>query len=888
MPPRSRPLVFLFFLSGASGLAFEVLWTRIFTSILGSSTQSVGAVVTAFMLGIGLGQKIFGRLADEPRNLLRLYAALELGVAVLSLGAFWLFLGLEGVYRAAHLALPPALVKWGVFAVAFLVISFPAALIGGSLPVLVKQVLSSGAEAREGLGRLYGVNTVGAAIGAFGAVVVVSAAGYDVGYHLAVAASFLTATLALVLSRQTIISPAPPQAVQAERSQGTVDPAPARPAMIPVPPMLLVTAFAVSGFAALMYEVIWQRLLEFFLQGTLVSFALILGVWLLGAGLGSLLTRKAEATVAQFAVLEAAIAALGLGGLPLVTRVAEQSSRGVTIAVFLALVFVVTFLFGAIFPLAGRLYVASRPQVGKALGEITSANTLGSVLGSVSASFVLIPLVGTRGSLLVAGVANLAVAGALLLFVIKASGRQGSWRSAVGCAVAVVSLCVWLSSDWLGRYYLAAIHRPGFHLVAEKEGSLQSVLVLEDDEGQRVLMGGAFQSGEVDVVRRQTQRLQAHLPMLLHPAPRRVLEIGYGVGEIPRTVLLYQPERLDLVEIDANMIGVANEWFGALNQRVSDAKQVRTHLLDGRQFLRTTENQYDVIMTDSMIPISESSLRLYSQEHFAAGRAHLAPGGMMVMWLPLNVGAERVKVMLKTFLGVFPGSLLWLPQAWAGDEAFVVGFLGEPAIDVALSAERFARVAAPDLKPFGWSSAAMYFASFRLGPRELAELMREVKVVHRDRAPVLDFIPVSDGRGQEALTARFFAASRPVVNDFLPPGAPMREEIALVFQADTAFHDAQTREELEAVLAILPEHPAARLALGALVRDAASPPEREARAEAALLLTPWDVESNLVLMGAAQAKGDLGQAVEYARHALVMQPYSKRALAMISAVKATP
>lgn len=877
MSPRSRALVFLFFLSGASGLAFEVLWTRIFTSILGSSTQSVGAVVTAFMLGIGLGQKIFGRLADESRNLLRLYAALELGVAVLSLGAFWLFLGLEGVYRAAHLALPPELVKWGVFAVAFLVISFPAALIGGSLPVLVKQVLHSGAEAREGLGRLYGVNTVGAALGAFGAVVVVSAAGYDVGYHLAVAASFLTSALALALSRQASSAPPPAPAEQ---------PAAPSPARAAVPPALLVTAFALSGFAALCYEVIWQRLLEFFLQGTLVSFALILGVWLLGTGFGSLLTRKWEATVAQFATLEAAVAALGLGGLPLVTRVAEQGRRGVTIAAFLALVFVVTFLFGAIFPLAGRLYVASRTQVGKALGDITSANTLGSVLGSVGASFVLIPLVGTRGSLLVAGLANLAVAGALLAFVMKSSGWRGSVRSAVGGALAVAALGGWLSSDWLERYYLAALHRPGFHLVAEKEGSLQPVLVLEDEEGQRVLMGGAFQSGEVDVVRRQTQRLQAHLPMLLHPSPRRVLEIGYGVGEIPRTLLLYQPERLDLVEIDPNMIGVANQWFGALNQQVSESPLVHTHLLDGRQFLRTTDSQYDVIMTDSMIPISEGSLRLYSQEHFEAGRAHLAPGGVMVLWLPLNVGAERVKVMLKTFLAVFPGSLLWLPQAWAGDEAFVVGFRDRPALDVALAAERFERVAAPDLQPFGWTSPAMYFASFRLGPGELNELMREVKVVHRDRAPVLDFLPVSDGRGQEALTARLFELGRPVVRDFLPPDAPLGAEIERVFAADTAFHQAKTKEELEAVLALLPQHPAARLALAELVRDGPAPPEREGRAQAALQLSPWDVEANLVLMGAAQARGDLGLAGEHARRALVMQPYSKRALAVVGAVKA--
>lgn len=869
-PRATAPLVFLFLLSGGSGIVFEVLWIRIFTSILGSSTQSVGAVVTAFMLGIALGQKLFGRLADRPRNLLRLYAALELGVALLSLVAFWLFLGLDGVYRAAHLALPSGLVKWGVFAVAFLVITLPAALIGGSLPVLVKQVLAGGAEAREGMGRLYGANTFGAAFGAFGAVIVVSAVGYDVGYHVAVAGSLLTSALAFLLSRRE-----PPAASSGE---------PREPASAVdsgrIAPALLVVAFAISGFAALCYEVIWQRLLEFFFQGTLVSFAIILAVYLLGVGFGSMLTRKLRASVAQFATMEALIAALGLAGLPLATKVAESGHRAGAIGVFIAVVFAVTFLFGAIFPLAGRLYLASRASdVGGAAGDITAANTLGSVLGSVGASFVLVPLLGTRGAFLVAGLANLGVA--LLLFA-GTRRAAGEWKRAIAaCVAGALALGAWFSSDWLERYYLAAIHRPGFALVAERESSLQPVLVLEDNEGRRVLMGGAFQSGEVDEVRRQTQRLQAHLPMLLHPSPKRVLEIGYGVGEIPRTVLRYQPERLDLVEIDPNMIGVANEWFGALNERASEAPAVRTYLLDGRQHLRTTDAQYDVILTDSMIPVSELSLRMYTLDHFQAGRAHLAPGGVMVMWLPLNVGADRVRVMLRTFLEVFPKSLLWLPQAWASNEAFIVGFRDEPALDVAHVVERFDAVAKSDLAPFGWTSAAVYLASFRGGPAELEALVRDVKVLHRDRAPVLDFIPVKEGQGMAALVDRIFELARPVANDFVPAGSPLRAEVEQALAADRAFHQAKTRAELDAVLLLYPQQPAARLELAAQVRDDESRADAVARAGDALLLSPWDVEANLVLMRAAKASGDEAKARLHAERALVLQPYSKEALAVM-------
>lgn len=833
-------VVLLFLLSGGTGVVFEVLWIRIFTSILGSSTQSVGAVVTAFMLGIGLGQRWFGRRADAPGNLLRLYGLLELGVAASSLLAYWLFLGLDGVYRAAHLALPGEAVKWGVFAVAFALISLPAALIGGSLPVLVTAALRGGAEAREGLGRLYGANTLGAAGGALGSVVVVSRVGYDVGYHLALAASLGTAALALWLAR-------------AQVAPEVARPVEGLPDGEAVAPRWLAAGFALSGFAALGSEVLWQRLLEFYFQGTLISFALILAVYLLGIGFGSLLTRRWRATVRQFALLELGVGLLALGAVPLVTWVAEAGRKGAAIGVFLGVVLVSTFLLGAIFPLVGRLYLAGATAAGRAAGDITSANTLGAVAGSVGVSFGLLPLLGTRGTLLLLGLTSLALG---------VGFARGRWRAAAA-ALGLAAVGLWLQSDWVTRYYLAAFGRPGFTLRAERESSLQPVLVLEDEAGRRVLMGGAFQSGEIDEVRRQTQRLQAHLPMLLHPAPRRVLEVGYGVGEIPRTLLRYAPERLDLVELDPKMMAMADAHFGALNGRASEDPRVRTRVMDGRQYLRTTDETWDVVMTDSMIPVSELSLRMYALEHFQAGRAHLAPGGVMVLWLPLNVGAERVRVMLRTFLEVFPQSLLWLPQAHAADEAFAVGFRDAPALDGARVAERFAAVARDDLAPFGWTSPATYLASFRLGPAELRALVQGVEGLHRDRAPVLDFLPVREGQGMVELLDAVDAASRPVALEFLPEGSPLRAGVQAAFDADLAFRRTpRTEAALGAFLARHPGHPAATLALAEAL--AGRDPERAAA------LDPYNVEALVALLRRAD---DPAQRAGLAARLRAQQPY---------------
>lgn len=859
-------IVRLFFLSGVSGILFEVLWIRIFTSILGSSTQSVGAVIAAFMLGIAVGQKVFGAMADQPRNLLRLYAALELGVVVFAALAFWLFVGLDGVFRTVHPLLPGAVVKWGVFALAFLLISMPAALIGGSLPVLVKQVLGGGGDTREGIGRLYGANTIGAALGALFAVFLVRAAGYDLGYHLALAVNGATALFALHLSRK-------PFALSLSKDE-PVGPAP-KP--VPdddstVPGALIPIAFAVSGFAALTYEVVWQRLLEFLLQGTLLSFAVILSIYLCGLGLGSVVTRRlggsGQRLLAQFAWFEAAVATLGLAALPLVAIVAEEGGRPWAIAAFLGLIFVITLLFGAIFPLVGQLYVARTSRLGKASGDLYAANTVGAVLGSLGASFVLIPLVGTKATYLIACGLNLAVAAVLVLRV-RGPGRR---RSFAALAFAALIFVPWATTDWVHRYYLAAIDRPGFELIAERESSLQPVLVLENDAGLRVLMGGAFQSGEVDEVRRQTQRLQAHLPMLVHPDPKRVLEIGYGVGEIPRTVLLYGPERLDLVEIDPNMIGTANEYFGELNAHASDAPNVRTHLLDGRHFLRVSQEQWDVILTDSMIPVSELSLRMYTRDHFEAGKAHLSPGGVMVMWLPLNVGEQRARVMLRTFLDVFPNSLLWLPQAFSSYEAFVVGFRDEVRLDPAKVRARFEAVAAKDLAPFGWTDPAVFLSSFRGGPAELAQLVEGITTLHRDRAPILDFIPADPEAGAHALVAAIEEVGRPVANGFVKDAA-LREAVASAFEAQRAYQ--QSPGEPERALALFDDHPAARLQLAASHREAS-------RFERALQYSPWDVTSHLSLMKRAAARGDRVRAREHAKKALVLQPYSKEARSMLA------
>ena len=707
----------LFFLSGLSGILFEVLWIRIFTHLFGATIHSVTAVVTAFLLGLALGTYWFGRVSDRHVRPLALYGLLELGVALSGLVAFYAFQSAESLYSALSAWSSQVMTKWLVFLIAFVFVSLSATLVGGTFPVLVRHGVVRDERLKESLAELYSVNTLGAAVGAMLVLLMVWQLGYETSYHLALSLNAVTGLAALLLSRRE----KPPT-----RSAHGHIPAPSiavREAKETLDGRIILAAFAISGFCALAYEIIWFRLLDFILLGRLTTFACVLSTYLLGISVGSIgfsrwtpMGRVSD--LAQFVIFEGLLGMLGLLSLPPLSWISGWEYRFLTGGAGFLLLFATALLLGAVYPVAGKLYAQPLRLLGRSVGNIYSANATGSVLGSVLTGFVLIPRLGTSGSLLLIALCNLFVAAVVGGFSLP---RPVNVRWATtGAALAALALLAWFRADWLTLYYEHVSLRPGFHVIAQQEGALEPVLVAENGKGHRILLGGPFQSGETDFVRRQTQKLQAHLPMLVHPNPRRVLEIGYGVGELARTLLLYRPELLHLVEIDEHMIPMAEEYFDALNEHASRNPAVRVDLIDGRQFLKMSNEQFDVIMSDSMILASKQTLRLYTVEHYREARRHLRPGGLVVAWLPLNVGNGKVLVIIKTFLHVFPQSLLWLPLGWNCSEAFLVGFRDDARIDWAAWRQKYERVAREDLRLFNWDSPAFFFASFRAGPEKLS------------------------------------------------------------------------------------------------------------------------------------------------------------------------
>jgi spermidine synthase len=902
-PTAQQWVLRLFFVSGLSGILFEVLWTRIFTYLLGGTTHSVTAVITAFMLGLGLGSYLFGRIADRHARPLRLYGLLELGVALSGLVAFYAFHHIESLYSTLYAWAPQATIKWLVFLIAFIFVSLSATLIGGTLPVLARHVVHRDEGLKAALGQLYSINTLGAAAGAILMIGLVWVVGYEAGYHLALALNAVTGLAALLLSRRE--SPAPRPGSEAPAASSP----PPSGARETLDGRILLPAFAISGFCALAYEVVWFRLLDFLLLGRLTTFACVLSVYLLGISLGSVaFSRWSPAGLSDlklFVVFEALLGLLGLISLPLLSLISGWGHRPVTIGSGFLLLFAMTLMLGGLFPLAGKLYAGPLRLLGRSVGNLYSANTTGSVLGAFLAGFVLIPTAGTSGTLLLIAVLNLLVAGGVAGLSLRPLSVR--WMG-TGAALAAVGLAGWFGADWLTRYYEHVSLRPGFQVIAQRESSLQPVLVAENGQGDRILLGGPFQSGETVPARRQTQRLQAHLPMLVHPNPQRVLEIGYGVGELARTLLLYQPELLHLVELDEHMIPMAEEYFGEINEHASRKPHVRVDVMDGRHFLKMSQEQFDVIMSDSMILASEGSLRLYTEEHFREARRHLRPGGVALAWLPLNAGTSKAMVILKTFQEVFPQSLLWLPLGLNTQEAFLIGFRDEARIDWAAWSEKYERVAREDLRVFGWDSPGLFFASFRAGPEQLSQIAARVPMVNRDMNPVLDFLPQETPAEIDAVVRQLIA---------YPPGSvfahlqadprqgeelkALRDEVQRIHEADQLFFQgvealdqfgARPPEEVLAssetltagfrrALEVYPRHHAAAvwmaqvLGMAAKVQPPLEPDMVRGLLLEALRYIPSDLAVAEALARLALQRGDKDEAHKYIVLIRALAPYSR-------------
>ncbi len=678
---RAAVLAF-FFISGLCGLLYEVVWLRVAGTVIGNTTYALGTVVGVFMGGLALGGWVGGRAADRRKgaDLLRLYGFLEGGIAVSALVVPFLVSASEPVFRVLWNALDQAPAVYAALRVLLvgLVLIVPTTLMGATLPVLSRYLSDSGETAARQAGLAYAINT-------FGGVAGTLLSGFWMIPSLGLRATTLAAAalnLAIGVASVALAFGKPGET----RKSLPPGPPPHRSALV---------VAALSGFAALVYEVAWTRSLVIAMGSTVYAFTLILTMFILGLAAGSAvasrLVRDPRRAAPALALLQAAIgvSALALipslGNLPL--RVAElvelhRSSFGELLRseawLIAKFVFVPALLMGAVFPFAFRMAAGSADAVGRSVGAVYTWNTLGSIAGSLAASFLLVPWIGLAASIKCAATVNLAVSAALL--------ATPAIRVAALPALAAVG--AWFIPAWDSR-----VTASGAYLYAERAKPLGMDLKTYIETESRIVaeywdaygLTTVHESGKTGLSIRvngkadaststedmPTQRLVGHLGLLHHPAPKRVLVIGLGSGVTLGAVAEHAADSIDCVEIsDAGVRAAAH--FSAANGDVLNNPRIHVRIGDGRNAVQFARDPFDVIVSQPSNLWISGMANLFTRDFFETASRRLGPGGVFCQWVQAyRLPLEDFQLILRTFFSVFPEGSLW--EVFPGQDYILLG-----------------------------------------------------------------------------------------------------------------------------------------------------------------------------------------------------------------------
>lgn len=837
--------------SGMAGLVYEVSWTRLLTLQMGRGLAASSAVLAAYMGGLSLGAALAGRAATRvtPARALRIYAGLELLVAVLAVALPFELRALRPLFAAAYGDGTAGLAFGGVrLGVSLLLLLIPAMALGATFPLAVRGGAVLPGRPASLPGRLYAVNTIGAALGALlSGFVLLPSLGVMGTLLVGVVVSAAAAGGALaVAARATGPDPQVESTVTAAKKPSSVKPAPTG---VPAGPpqaraWLAGVLLVLTGAATFIAEVGWTRVFAMLVGPSTYAFAATVAVFIaglaVGAAVGAVLAARTRRPVLVVALLMglAALAAAWSGAaagtsLPRSVALDFASAPDISIvghAISVALIVLpMALAIGATFPLC-LLIAGGASSAPGVVGAVYAVNTLAAVVASLVAGFVLVPTFGLERTL--ACVPWLLAAGALVAALAE---RLPVWMRAVAVLPAVAGLGLVLTAvPWdrallaSGAYKYASAVTPGLDLdTALTAGSL---LYYRDGATATVSvkrLAGSLSlaiDGKVDASTAGdmlTQKLLAQLPLLLHGAPKDVAVIGLGSGVTVSSVLTHPVSRVDVLEIAPEVVE-ASRFFVQGGAAPLDDPRTRLLVADARTHMALSSRQYDVIISEPSNPWMAGVAALFTQEFFASARARLNPHGVICQWVnTYDISTADLQSVVATFTGAFPHTTLWL----VGDGDLMLIGSSEP---MEPKLEQLAR---------GWSAASVTADLRTLGATKPFGLL-------------------SMFLGADAAAARF-AAGAPLQTD---------DRMALEFSAPMALHTAERRENVTRLraLAAAVNRPAvveaawvgatgADLAERALILKRAGAFEPAYDAAATALVTAPDSQDALEVLAAASA-----------------------------------
>jgi spermidine synthase len=769
----TRTIFLLFFFTGISSLVYQVIWVRMFGLVFGNTLYAASAVLAAFMAGLALGSFLSGRLMEKREDGLRVYAVLELCIGVCGvLMAFAVALASRlDIFIYRHFDPSYGFLTGLRFMYSFLLLVVPCTFMGATLPALGTFMMSAGSESL--LGKLYGVNTLGAFLGCF------ASGFYLLGSMGITRTTFLAAFLNVAVATASYaLFGAFSRNVAAKGKTKASEPMHEGLSGLTGDPVLgkvVLVAYAFSGFAALALEVGWTRSLVWVMGMDSYAFAAMLCVILGGIGLGSLLypalRKMIRRPVAFLGSLQLLIGLFVLASIFAIHRaigirdavsglLSAMNLGGfysvlapytiVQMAVSAAILFIPSLLMGLAFPICAAVYIGVTGSVGKGIGNIYSVNTLGGIVGSLAMGFFIIPLLGLLPSIGLMAAVYIAVS----LVITMADREQASSRKLVTVgAAAAVSLLLVFAADMrfvsvLETTLRADQSRRDETIVYFKETATGSVLVKQSAiYGKEMLIDGVqvASTGDFDL---HSHIYPAHLIGLLKRDLDDVLVIAFGAGGTSGSLLKYpEVKRLDVVEICEGVIDPARKYFSDMNSGVFADPRLNLVIQDGKNYIKMTDRRYDVIYSGPIHPQSnQGSAALYTKEYFEDCRSKLKQGGLQCLWLPLHMSSPAdFLAIVRAYMEVYPHVMLWqMPETETSEShPHLIGSMVPILPDYGIIAARLSR---PEimrdiarLRDAGFTRPGEFISQLAMDRSGLERLLDGFTRVNTDDTPSVEF-----------------------------------------------------------------------------------------------------------------------------------------------------
>ncbi|HKW00923.1 MAG TPA: fused MFS/spermidine synthase [Vicinamibacterales bacterium] len=746
-------MLLLFVGSGCAALIYEIVWFQLLSLSIGSSAVSLGVLLGTFMGGMCLGSYLLPRYIDNKQHPLRVYAMLELAIGAFGLLLLFSMPIVNTVYTAVGGSGFVGLILRAV--VAAICLLPPTLLMGATLPAVARWVETS-PKGVSWLGFFYGGNIGGAVIGSLLAgFYLLRLFDMNVTTYIAVLINVTVATLALMLAKLTPYEPV-------EKTGAPVEEAPGA--------RLVYLAIAISGLTALSAEVIWTRLLSLVFGATTYTFSLILAVFLVGLGIGSSIGSAIARDVKRPRValgwcqmlLCAAIAwaaymlSDSLPYWPINPQIATAPTFQfqLDLARCFWVVLPGAILWGASFPLALASVAMPGQDPARLVGGVYAANTVGAIVGALTASLLLVVWLHTQHTeqLLIV----LCALSALLMLAPAVAGEPGKsnlqWAGVIALVLATGG--AGLLARWIpdvpgllvayGRYSATWVGLSNILYVGEGLNAFVAVSELPSGVRNYHNAGKVQASSEPQDMR--LQRMLGHMTHLIPNAPKNILVIGCGAGVTAGAVSIGpNVDHVTIAEIEPLVPASVDKYFAAHNYNVVENPKVTVHIDDARHFLLTTKEKFDAVTSDPLDPWVKGAATLYTKEFFDVVKQHLNPGGVVTLFVQLyESNTAAVKSEIGTFMEAFPNGIVWgNTNNGQGYDLVVMGQVEPSKIDLdameaKLQSPQYAQVA-QSLREIGFNSAIDLFSTYAGNAKDLAPWLKDAQINH-DRNLRLQFL----------------------------------------------------------------------------------------------------------------------------------------------------